>query len=379
MKKLFTLLLFALCLLTGCHREPPLHLYWSEQPMVNIQMNVEIKALWDYGIYENWEDEWTYGWDETDEKVFGPIGYTIPEEYELRRYTLEEAYSGQHTRVDRFHLTESSLTTQFEFGYHDMLAWTAFPPMDHQNVIIDESSLDSVTAYTNMGMNTRYHTRSSNSMYSRNFNQPEDLFAGYRDSLYISSNFDDYDYYDEATHTYYLSAHMILYPVTYIYLTQIRLHNNRGRVSGTSGENELDGMARLVNLNNGFANDEVVCLDYYSRMKKDCVIKRTNEVVDVIGGKCNTFGIPEQNSARTTKENVNLSSRHYMTANLSFYTGTDSTFVFDVTDQVHQQWKGGILTIDIDVDTLHIPVRPGGSGMDAVIEDFEKREYEFEI
>ena len=65
---------------------------------------------------------------------------------------------------------------------------------------------------------------------------------------------------------------------------------------------------------------------------------------------------------------------------MQFNNGIDSTFVFDVTEQVKKRYKGGVLTVELDVDTIKIPTRSGGSGFDAVVKDFEDGgTHEFEM
>jgi len=54
--------------------------------------------------------------------------------------------------------------------------------------------------------------------------------------------------------------------------------------------------------------------------------------------------------------------------------------VFDVTQQVRERYKGGVITIELDVDTVPIPKRSGGSGFNAVVKDTEDGgTYEFEM
>jgi hypothetical protein len=51
-----------------------------------------------------------------------------------------------------------------------------------------------------------------------------------------------------------------------------------------------------------------------------------------------------------------------------------------VTDQIREKYKGGIITIELDVDTIPIPTRSGGSGFDAVVKDTEDGgTYEFDM
>ena len=40
----------------------------------------------------------------------------------------------------------------------------------------------------------------------------------------------------------------------------------------------------------------------------------------------------------------------------------DSTLVFDVTDQVRKRYRGGVITVELNMDTVPIPTRSGGSG-----------------
>ena len=94
-----------------------------------------------------------------------------------------------------------------------------------------------------------------------------------------------------------------------------------------------------------------------------------------------TFGIPNvaANLIKNVKD-VHDKYNHYMDVTMQFSNGMDSTFVFDVTQQVRERYKGGVITIELDVDTVPIPKRSGGSGFNAVVKDTEDGgTYEFEM
>jgi hypothetical protein len=57
---------------------------------------------------------------------------------------------------------------------------------------------------------------------------------------------------------------------------------------------------------------------------------------------------------------------------VTFNNGKDSTIVKEVTDQVRMHYKGGVITVELDMDTVPIPKRAGGSGFQAVVKDFEE-------
>ena len=77
------LLLLALLVMTGCRREPPLHLYDEAEFVFDIpEIELALDVYWDYDIHYEWKAEWYYGWDESEPE----IGYKIPTAYQIRRY-----------------------------------------------------------------------------------------------------------------------------------------------------------------------------------------------------------------------------------------------------------------------------------------------------
>ncbi|MCQ2222313.1 MAG: DUF5119 domain-containing protein [Bacteroidaceae bacterium] len=377
-KTLIALIIIVL-LAVSCERDPLLHLHRENHVEFDIpEVQINLDVMWDYDLDYDWHAEWTYGWDEADEAAMGQLGYSEPKVFDLRRYYLGGWPNQPHQTVEGYVVEGNTFRTRYNFGYYDILAWSRVHAADMvQSLVFDESTLDSVMAYTNASMMaSRYQAP----VYNKSFNQPDELFSAYERNVHISDNLADYDSYDPETRTYYKKMQMQLLPVTYIYLTQVRLHNNNGKVTNASGDANLTGMARGVTLNSGVAGKDVVSVYYNVRFKKDCVIRQTGEKVDVAGGRCLTFGIPNQNPSRVTKA-ADLEDRvkHYMDVNLMFYNGMDTTMVFDVTDQVRRRYRGGVITIDLDMDTIPVPLRPGGSGFDAVVKLFDEENFYIEI
>ena len=116
---------------------------------------------------------------------------------------------------------------------------------------------------------------------------------------------------------------------------------------------------------------------------------KNNETIDIIGGKVMTFGItnlnPHKLSTRAYAESLDKvkaadkNNHHYLDVTMQFYNGKDSTFVFDVTDQVRRLFRGGVITVELDMDTIPVPTRSGGSGFNAVVKDFENKQWEFDM
>lgn len=381
----------SLCL-TSCERKPLLHLHDdggdvnTDIPLVDLDLDVLWDYEFEYGIDYNWEAEWYYGWDATDSYIFGgTIGYREPNSYNVLRYfTGNIPYLPHNKSPLKDKIYGKTLHTRFDWGFWDILVWSDVIPdaAGVQSLVIDdESSLDYVTAYTNMSMNPAHYNAPA---YSRAFYQPEELFAAYEEGVEINRDLEGFEY-DSIRNVYVKKLMMELEPVTYIYLTQIVLHHNNGKVTGTDGNANLSGMARDVKLNDGVTGNVPITVHYNNRFKRDCEMEGEN--VDIVGGRVMTFGMTNLNPNRIPTRAASYAqqrveeadrSRHYIDATLQFNNGKDSIYVWDVTDQVRKRFRGGVLTVEVDVDTLKIPFGHPGSGFDAVVKDWEE-EYVPEI
>ena len=371
-----------LSMVVCCVPEPPLHLFDSGDIEVNLPMvKVDLDTYWDYetayGAHYDWRDEWYYGWDDEDQRLFGHIGYSEPDVFLLRRYYTGSTPYAPHTSVYNATVRGHSYKARFDWGFWDLLVWNdIITPDGVQSLIFDEqTSFDYVTAYTNQSMTlSRYQAP----RYTHSFYQPEELFSAYSQAVEINENLEGFDY-DPENDVYIKRIKMTLEPITYIYLTQVILHHNNRRVVGVDGSGNLSGFGRNTIVNTGIAGDDVITVHYYNRLKYNC--EKDSELVDIVGGRLLTFGLCGQNANRITKrEDVDDKNSHYLDVTMQFNNGLDSTFVFDVTDQVRRRWKGGVITVELDMDTVRIPSRTGGSAFDAVVKDFEDGgTHEFEM
>ena len=365
--------LFALSLVfAACEREPELHLYDAAEVAFDLPIiDLSLEVYWDYelsyGVSYDWRSQWYYGWDDEDRQLFGEIGYEQPQAFHLRRYFTVAPYA-PHTSVLSDYVKGTTFQETFSWGFWDLLVWNDITTIDGvRSLLYDETTtLEQVTAYTNESMHpARYHAP----RYTHSFYAPEPLFAAYRRAVEINPNLDGFTY-DKARNVYVMKLDMMLVPLTYIYLTQVILHNNRGRIVDADGSANLSGMARSVVLNTGQAGSDAITVNYNVRMKNDC--RKDDETVDIVGGRLLSFGICDSRANAVSRaEETDDAQRHYMDVTMQFNNGMDSTFVFDVTPQVRRFYKGGVITVELDMDTVPIPTRSGGSGFDAVVRETE--------
>ena len=370
------LLLLALLALSSCYREPPLHLYDIDNPALALPIvELSLDTYWNYdgnlGINYDWRAEWYYGWDDEDRRIFGELEYEEPTKFFLRRYYTGNEKEG--TRIERrnAYISGRTFRASYDWGFWDILAWNDVKTIDGvQSLNFDEKSSydEDILAYTNT---TMYSSRYYAPRYQNSFYEPEQLFSACEKGVEINKNLDGFEY-DEENDIWIRKLNMYLEPLTYIYLPQIILHNNRGRINGVQGIANLSGMARFTSLNSGIAGTDAIAVNFNVRLKNDKDFK-AGEKVDIAGGRIMTFGICGLNANRVSHVDDKLDSeRHYLDLNMTFNNGMDSTFVFDVTDQVRKRYKGGVITIELDMDTVPIPRRKGGSGFNAVVKDYEE-------
>ena len=368
-------------ILSACSPEPPLHLPETEPNETQLVFaEIGLDAYWDYeleeGVRYDWRAEWYYGWDDEDQRLFGNIGYTLPNVFNIRRYFTGQTPYAPHTRVITNTIVSTTFRGEFTYGFWDMLVYNDIQLIDGvQSLNFDETTtLDSITVYTNQSMNAaRYHAP----RYTHAFYEPEELFSAYEQAIDINRNLDGFEY-DPEHNVYVKRLSMVLRPITYIYLTQVIVHHNNGKIVGVEGSGNISGLARSSVLNSGRGGDDAVTVNHRTRWKKDCDM--LGESVDIAGGRMLTFGMCGHscNNIRSYRE-VHDQESHYMDLKLLFNNGIDSTFVFNVTDQVRRRYKGGVLTVEIDMDSIPIPRRAGGSAFDAVVKEFEEETHEFEM
>lgn len=398
------ILLHLLCILSSvlsslslisCSIEPPLRL-----PVQNVRFDRQAVEVRVDVIWENpsWGYEFLYGWEEADIAAFGPAEYVKPEDYELRLYFLGERADAPHTRVAQGIMHKDHFRSLFNYGYHDILAWSNIHTDDNtQAVLINESlaSVDATVTRNNsapaLGSHLRNYLSSSQATI---YNQPEVFYSAYLQNLHITPDPNDYDFYDEASQCWVKQADMPGAPLVYIYLLQVVLRNNDGRIKGVNTGAAMTGITDSVNVNYGTTSQHYTSLLFDLGIKHNRVVDegylrrhhsgfqsqcQLGEKVDVLGGRITTYGLcgmkgflQERSSkyAGQCPDNQNLVAIDFM-----FKNDADSIVTFDISNQLKNTCHGGVLTIEFDASDIPIPSNPhgggsGGSGFDPYIENY---------
>lgn len=383
------LALFALCSSVVTFQsciEPPLKLP-AEDVLVDIPAIVtDMEVVWNLDI--DWKHRWHYGWDEKDEELFGNISYPQPTSFEVRRHYLGEQPGGKPISYDGFTIFGNRFRRSYQFGYYDLLLWSNIDSKDGSQVlVVDESDPLSVQAFTTVtrGISRGKKDDAESRAVIALYNQPEIFYSTYPRDIYISRNKADYDYFDEEEKCWVKSINCVLNPLVYIYLVQVILINNDGRVTGTSGNAALSSVASSVDVNTGHTGMNPAMVYFNTRYKSDMTYE--NAPADIIGSMLTTFGMCDMASYSDAPSHQYNGSRtdlkNQLMIDLSFRNGTEKTLTFDVTDQCHTQAHGGIITVVVDckdIEMPDVPIEEGtGSLFVPTVEDYDEVIYEIPI
>ena len=396
----FLLVATMMLLMTDCERMPELHLRIRKPIVLTLsEFGLRFETYWSYqllyDIEYHWEAEWynCYGWDEEDEKLFGPIGYPEPTAFNLYRYHTGSTPYAPHTTVMEHYVPGHEFVDSFELGFWDLLVFNQLVHDPADTHLDKTTTLDSVFAYTSQD----YQVPAVRSLpqFPYAFYQPEPIYSAYTRAIEINADHENDPSwsYDPVRDVYIKRLDMTLMPVTYIYLTQVILRHNKRRVVGIDGRATLSGMARSTNINTGHSGSDDISHYFFMRFKSDRHYQRPfteedtiyrDEQADMIGGMLMTFGLPDftpsyyldasvdkEQRRRDLEEKLKSDVRHYLDLKVQWNHGRDTTFTFDVTDQVRKRFRGGVITVEIDMDTVPTPNPNPHSTFDAVVKDYD--------
>ena len=361
LKGLILLCLTAI-LLGGCRIEPPLNLRQSVKTRLVLDARVDVQVMWQV----NWQSQWNFNWNTA---AYGPVGYNMPGS--MRAHVYSHNAFGDKSAHNVYNFLGESTTLDVFVGIHDFL----FHNNDSEAILFrSDGEMSDINAYTRiissglrassqvftmahkaLGLQTRADDDEIKEPVAL---QPDDLFSVYVPDYYISDDLNDYVYENGR---YVLKLEHELNPVTFIYLFQVRLLNNAGRVVGSSAGAALTGVAAGANLMTRMSESSTVSIPMDVHMDRD---------QDMLGAKVYCFGIPGCDAYDPASVAAAPDGKHYFVLNISYINGTYRNIRIDVTDEVRALPLGGVIPLEIDVDDFPPEGSSGSGGFNALVNDW---------
>lgn len=355
--------------------EPPLRLP-AQEVIVDLPIVItEMEAVWDINV--DWDNDWHYGWDDTDTRLFGPLAYPEPTSYEIRRYFLGDTPGVHHTSKDPYTIYGSTFRSTYQFGWYDMLLWSNIDSSEGVQVVtINEDNLDNVTASTTITRSIMM--KGTDARANALYNQPEPFYSAYPQGIKITHFKEDYDYFDEEDGVWVKKIKADLTPLVYIYAVQIILINNDGRIRDVSGDCAVSAFANSTSVNTGHTSNEPCMIYFNSRMKKGLDFNGVR--ADIIGAKFTTYGLCDMDGYTPGTKAEYTGSRpelpNYLLFELQMSSGSIISFSEEITQQCQAQSHGGVITIIVDCNKVKDPGGKGESIFNPTVDDYDELEFE---
>ena len=341
----------------GCTIEPILHLRKAVRAQVAVTPKINVDVMWQI----NWAANWTFNWNVA---TLGPVGYTIPTS--MRMHVFTQGPDGDPVAHVVHNFVGDEAQMEVFVGTHDLL----FHNNDSEAILFkQESDFAHVHSYTRKVANgikasTRILTVAQKLAATKADDDeqvetlldepvnltPDGLFSLYDPNQVISDNLDDYEL---VGNKYILRIEGELNPSTYIYLFQLKLVNNDGRVIGSAGGAALTGMAQGVDLmtRETWTETASYLMDVYMDKEQD-----------MLGAKVYTFGVPGCNPYDAASVAAAPAGEHYLVLNVSYVNGSYRNISIPVTDDIRSLPTGGVITLELDVNDFPPDESAGGSG-----------------
>lgn len=339
-----------IALLASCTdmHDPLLHTAGRVEVKPEVEQHINVETMWQV----DWQDKWQVSWNESTQ---GKLGYTAPETYHLDYFLSDGNWIGQRD------MASNSIRLDLGHGSYDLLTYNN----DTQNIRLTQADdWSSLVASTETENNVILPDTLRQKLDIREM--PDELFSMYATNVVVSDRLEDYTYIPEEN-IYLLKLNAELTPRTFIYLIQVELKNNDGRVKG-SGNLTVTGLASSVDLISRKNSSEAIAHHFGTVFQQD---------QNLIGGRLVTFGLPNCIPGETLPDEA-TQERNLCYVVLKFSNGYRGCIPVDITDQMRALPQGGVINIVMDIEKLPMP--GGGSGGWGIgVNDWDKEDHQQEI
>ncbi|MBR5706246.1 MAG: hypothetical protein IKX55_01600 [Bacteroidaceae bacterium] len=305
---------FILTAIVSCDEKEPDNLITGE-PVDQIELNVSFNTaslddLWT----EGWETRLQYDWDESD-STYGALGYPEPENIKGTIFNIDYKTGDRINHFFKvFALKDSTHSFQSAVKY-DMLFYNF-----GTNLITFYQS-DDYKTYTAQG-----------DLLGRTGELQGAFLKGVEFPPYQSSKLE-----------------VDLEPYTYIYLLQIIIKNNQdNRITGADALT-LTGLAKGTSLftRTTFTDTVSITTQDIKPLQNHREVSledgTTLQQAGILAARILTWGLPA-NSAATDRNDLSIT--------LTLQNGQTKTLTRDITTQLRQNSKGGVITVCLDAENL---------------------------
>lgn len=324
--------------LVACERKP-LYLRGDIALKVNVQVEANINLLWN----DTWRDSLKYDWNEEE---YGPLFYTLPKDCNVLIFNKGSLVSETAVQIGKREFIDVALDSVYDLLIFSKQYYWVETYYEGGRYYVEAPSAESRP--TKNEISQKYET----------VNQPGEIFSMNKRELYLSNNLSDYEeVIEDGKLIYVYNIDEKLEPVSYIYVIQFIVINddNSPRIEAKDIANfTISGISAKKNLFTNepvyTGNKQISTFDIKpGQMHGDSLIFASRvTILDLL---------PDSENDSWSSQ---LEYLYYTNVDVTTYTYGEVTGTKDITQQLKDNPKGGVITVII----LNSELKPGGSDTD---------------
>lgn len=351
------ILIFVLLLLSlfACERKP-LYLQGDTALKINVQVEANINVLWK----ASWRDTLKYDWDES---LYGPMFYTLPTTCNVVIFNKGNLLSETPIQTGKRELIDVELNNTYDLLiYSKEYHWT-------------ETYYEGGRYYVETPSMTGRATKNKISNEYETVNQPGEVFAMNKKEIYLSNDISDFEEVIENGKLIYVyNIDEMLEPVSYIYIVQFIVVN--------------DDNSPIIEAKD-IANFTISGISTKKNMFTNTPVYTGNKQISTFDIKPGQFHTPDSLvfASRVTildllpdEVNSSWSSQidylYYTNIDVETYNYGEVTGTKDITKQLRENPKGGIITVIILNSELKKEDPTGNNGFGIDINEWQQHKYD---
>ena len=325
-KKILIFILFGFLLLTACERKP-LYLQGDAALKINVQVEADINAMWNV----SWRDSLKYVWDEN---AYGPLFYTIPTTCNVVIFNGGKLLSETVVQTGKRELIDIELNNTY-----DLLIYSKDSPWT-------ETYYEGGRYYVETPSMKGRATKNEISKEYETVEQPGEVFAMNKKEIYLSDDISDFEeVYENGKLVYVYNIDEMLEPVSYIYIIQFIVINDdhspiieakdiaNFTISGISTKKNLFTNTPVYTGNKQISTFDIKPGQFHTA--DTLVFASRVTILDLLPD--------DENSSWSSQ----LDYLYYTNIDIDTYNYGEVTGTKDITKQLKENPKGGIITVTI--------------------------------
>lgn len=321
----------------SCERKP-LYLQGDAALKINVQVEADIDALWS----ASWRDSLKYNWDES---LYGPLFYTIPTTCNVVIFSRGSLMSETTVQTNRRELIDVDLNNTYDLLiYSKEYFWTE-TYYEGGRFYIETPSMQG--RVTKNKISNEYET----------VNQPGEVFAMNKKEIYLSDNLSDFEEVIENGKLIYVyNIDEMLEPISYIYIIQFIVVNDDNSpmieakdianftISGISTKKNMFTNSPIYTGNKQVSSFDIKPGQFHT--SDSLVFASRVTILDLL---------PDEVDSSWSSQ---IDFLYYTNIDVSTYNYGEVTGTKDITKQLRESPKGGVITVII----LNSELKKGSSG-----------------